>query len=58
MIRRLVGASLSVATKKKGSIKLLQEVMAARDPNHSLPNAPAKGLLLYSVAYANKRSKI
>ncbi len=58
MIRRLVGASLSVATKKNGSTKLLQEVMAARDPNHSLPNAPAKGLLLYRIAYANKGIKI
>ncbi len=58
MIRRLVGASLSVATKKKGSIKLLREVMVARDPNHSLPNAPAKGLLLYCIAYANRGIKI
>jgi tRNA pseudouridine38-40 synthase len=51
MIRRIVGASLSVASKKESSIVLLQEVMDACDPAHTLPNAPAQGLLLYKIEY-------
>ncbi len=55
MIRRIVGASMAVASvKNKASLDLLQEIMAAQNPNHFLPNAPANGLLLYNIAYNNK----
>jgi tRNA pseudouridine38-40 synthase len=51
MIRRIVGASLSVASKQHNSLEFLQRVMAACDPRHTLPNAPAKGLLLHKIIY-------
>lgn len=51
MIRRIVGASLSVASKNSHSLELLQSVMAACDPRHTLPNAPAQGLMLYKIIY-------
>lgn len=54
MIRRIVGASLAVATKEQCPIAMLKKVMEARNPNHSLPNAPAKGLMLYSITYKCK----
>jgi tRNA pseudouridine38-40 synthase len=51
MIRRIVGASLSVASNSDDSLAFLQRVMAACDPRHTLPNAPAKGLLLHKIIY-------
>ena len=54
MIRRIVGASLAVAAKQNGSVDMIKEIMEARDPNHPLPNAPAKGLLLYNIRYDDK----
>lgn len=51
MIRRIVGASIAIASGPNESIGMLKEIMDARDPNHSLPNAPAKGLLLYRIIY-------
>ena len=51
MIRRIVGACLSVASKNNHTLELLQKIMAARNPRHTLPNAPAQGLLLYKIIY-------
>jgi tRNA pseudouridine38-40 synthase len=51
MIRRIVGASLSVASNKNHSLHLLQSIMAACDPRHTLPNAPAQGLMLHKIIY-------
>ena len=51
MIRRIVGASLAVASRPGGSVMTLEHVMNKRDPGHTLPNAPAKGLLLYKIMY-------
>lgn len=51
MIRRVVGACLEVASRPSLKIDLLQQVMDERDPEQTLPNAPAKGLLLYKVMY-------
>lgn len=51
MIRRIVGASLSVASKNNHTLEFLQQVMAARNPRHTLPNAPAQGLMLYKIIY-------
>ena len=51
MIRRMVGASLAIASQQNGSLALLREIMAAKNSNHPLINAPAHGLLLYRIAY-------
>lgn len=51
MIRRIVGASLAVASKNGHTLQSLQEIMAACDPRHTLPNAPAQGLMLYKIIY-------
>jgi tRNA pseudouridine38-40 synthase len=51
MIRRIVGACLKVAGDEKLSIDLLKKALAKKNPNQALPNAPAKGLLLYKIDY-------
>lgn len=51
MIRRMVGASLAIASRPGLSVIDLKKVMDAKNPAHTLPNAPAKGLLLYKIAY-------
>jgi tRNA pseudouridine38-40 synthase len=53
MIRRIVGAALEVASRPSLNIDLLNEILAARNPEHTLPNAPAKGLLLYKITYGD-----
>ncbi len=57
MIRRIVGASLAIASRPGTSIQLLQDVLKKCDPGHTLPNAPAKGLLLYKIIYKKDGSK-
>lgn len=51
MIRRMVGASLFAATKADDSLLLLKNTMEACNPAHTLPNAPAQGLILDSIIY-------
>jgi tRNA pseudouridine38-40 synthase len=52
MVRRLVGAALSAATEKNDvSLSDVLEVMMAQNPNHTLPSAPAHGLLLHTIRY-------
>ena len=51
MIRRIVGASLAIASRPGATLQLLQDVLKKCDPGHTLPNAPAKGLLLYKIIY-------
>lgn len=51
MIRRIVGASLHVATKGIYALPLLQKTLAARNPAHTFPNAPAQGLMLRKIIY-------
>lgn len=51
MIRRIVGASLHVATKGIQTLPLLKKIMDARNPAHTLPNAPAQGLILCKIIY-------
>ena len=58
MIRRIVGASLSVASNAGNSLEFLQRVMDARNPRHTLPNAPAKGLLLHKIIYKNNPTSL
>lgn len=50
MIRRIVGACLHVASGQS-SIDVLQRVLDEKDPRQMLPNAPAKGLMLYKIVY-------
>jgi len=51
MIRRLVGAAIAVATRTDLSCTDLHTIFAAKNPSHSLPTAPACGLLLYKIIY-------
>jgi len=52
MIRRIVGAALTISSREGCSLEQLQAVMEKCDPSHTLLNAPAKGLLLYKITYA------
>ena len=49
MIRRIVGACITVAARDSAPVSLLQKVLAEKNPEQTLPNAPAKGLLLYKI---------
>lgn len=49
MIRRIVGASITVATRNTLPVSVLQKALAEKDPEQTLENAPAKGLLLYKI---------
>lgn len=63
MIRRIVGAALAVASsyakatkdrlknEQQYTLQSLQDIMDARNPRHTLPNAPAQGLMLYKIKY-------
>jgi len=51
MVRRMVGAALSVAARPELKISLLQEMLRNQNSKMSLPTAPAKGLLLYKIIY-------
>lgn len=57
MIRRIVGASFAIASRPGSSIAELKKVMDKRDPRHTLPNAPGKGLLLYKIVYQKDKIK-
>ncbi|MCX5924911.1 MAG: tRNA pseudouridine(38-40) synthase TruA [Candidatus Dependentiae bacterium] len=53
MVRRLIGAALLSAQKKdKISVADIKIVLEEKNSNHFLPNAPAKGLLLYKIRYS------
>lgn len=49
MIRRIVGACLDVASRDTLSESDIIKVLHAKNPEHTLPNAPAKGLMLYKI---------
>jgi len=51
MIRRIVGASLYVASREQLFEKDLFQALDAKTPRQTLPNAPAHGLLLYKIVY-------
>lgn len=53
MVRRIVGASLEVALSSEDRLNELREIFALKNPQHTLPNAPAKGLFLEQIAYSN-----
>ncbi len=51
MIRRIVGACLCVATRKQATLQDIEYVLQQKNPCHTLPNAPAKGLVLERIQY-------
>jgi len=53
MIRRIVGAALTVAYQHNTPISALKEALEKKNPVQILPNAPAHGLLLYKIKYRN-----
>jgi tRNA pseudouridine38-40 synthase len=54
MIRRIVGACIHAASGKC-SLDMLQNVLNEKNPRQTLPNAPAKGLMLYKIVYRETR---
>ena len=52
MIRRIVGACLQVACGRT-TREHVAHVLASKNPNHALPNAPAHGLVLHEIEYKN-----
>jgi tRNA pseudouridine38-40 synthase len=51
MIRRIVGACVAVATSPDLNLEDIKRVLVQKNPCHTLPNAPAKGLILEQIAY-------
>jgi tRNA U38,U39,U40 pseudouridine synthase TruA len=51
MIRRIVGACVAVATSPDLNLEDIKKVLAQKNPCHTLPNAPAKGLILEQIVY-------
>ncbi len=51
MIRRIVGASLDVAARTMLSSEYLQDVLAEKNPEQNLTNAPGHGLMLGEIVY-------
>lgn len=51
MIRRIVGACITAATKKRLSVEYLCDVLTNNNSHAVLPTAPARGLMLYKVEY-------
>jgi len=52
MIRRMVGAALEVASRPYLSSLDLYEALEKKDPQQTLPKAPAKGLVLHNIELA------
>lgn len=52
MIRRMVGAAITVATQGSGyTLENLKTILHNKNPHHTLPNAPGKGLVLARITY-------
>ena len=51
MVRRVVGACVEVAANEDLSIETLKTILEARNPDHTLLNAPAQGLMLANIEY-------
>lgn len=54
MIRRIVGAAVTVASREDADKAVLEQALAEKDPRQSLPKAPACGLLLHNIQYQNE----
>lgn len=53
MIRRITGACLEVASRPQLPITYLHTILDAKNPEHTLPCAPASGLTLMHIRYNN-----
>lgn len=51
MVRRLAGALIETASRPYLNAETLYAVLCAKDPEHTLPNAPAHGLTLHEISY-------
>ena len=51
MIRRIVGASITVAAKSHLQVNYLKDVLLECNPLQTLPTAPAQGLVLQLIVY-------
>lgn len=51
MIRRIIGASLDIATDKKRNIDELIVALRQKNPEQNFTNSPAQGLVLYKIKY-------
>ena len=52
MIRRIIGAAITVATEgSRYTQEDLKTVLHNKNPHHTLPNAPGKGLVLSRIIY-------
>ncbi len=51
MIRRIVGACITIATSPKFNLDDLEKILDKKNPCHTLPNAPAKVLILEQIRY-------
>ncbi len=51
MVRRIVGACLEIASRDQLGLSDLVSVLNSKNPCHTLPNAPAKGLVLEQILY-------
>jgi tRNA pseudouridine38-40 synthase len=56
MIRRIVGAALEVSSRPGLSIKYIEDILYAKNPEHTLPSAPAHGLMLAHIKYNDEGS--
>ena len=52
MVRKMVGAAIDVASRENIPISSISELLVSKNPNHTLLNAPAKGLVLDNICYS------
>lgn len=57
MIRRIVGACITIATSSKFNLNDLKNILEKKNPCHTLPNAPAKGLVLEQIVYQDREEQ-
>ncbi len=53
MIRRIIGAAVTVSSKNDFSIAMIKDLLQTGNKNHPLRNAPARGLVLNEIRYKN-----
>lgn len=55
MVRRIVGACLEIASRETLRVEHAKDILLKKNPEHTLPNAPAKGLVLERIIYDSSR---
>ncbi len=53
MVRRITGACLEVASRPHLSLENVRNILKKKNPEHTLPCAPARGLTLIQITYQN-----